>query len=786
ILPFNIEAGKFRRAAVKLKIAKDPLTTLWQHNDNLEKRMMELRNRRRDKLEYYFALNKKLRKTLHSLLPIIKDNYKNQELILRAGSYKDLLKRFVLTPRIHQKLITTRDQFSINTTVHNIVEINEISGKYGNPGMVLGLQVSMSNNPEALISLDRKFNSKREEVLRENKYSILPRVWSIPLFEDTQTVTNIDNYLDRIWDYSKQSRTIDQNSQDRFTEIICEIFVAGSDLSQQVGQTASAELYKESKQRTIEWLAKKGLVEKVRMKLGSGEPMQRQGGYYADFSGKPAFIRSTENMKRFKNHLKESTVKSIEFAVSPLHGLFSGGDLRTLQSNISEKMRHLSVDKRAQMLYHLYNLQKYYQRELERASEPFLETRLQFESRGLKVLERLTIGKDDELFKKFIELSRQNFRDILYGKPEDVVGIHIISYFISRTTPTFRDRPTVRPSRNIGENQGHKILERIAGTIPLSKHGSLLRAIGHNRGQTMILGINQLTSGLFRALNEFSKMEFSQGDGSHLLSDRILPNLPVYEILESLRLYQDREYKYLDKLLDAYPAGNSAFSLLREDNDSMDLFIPLLQKELLRRHGLNVNEFFEDENFIPDLLPTLRPDLAVLLQPDIFNTNIESIIKLISGDIDADWLNEIERLLSIPERVKYWREKIWMLLEKPVKEQVKSFVELAIALNTLSHDIGTPKLSLASSSIKNVKFSTSLSGLLKGRGDDSMRQFLSAAVQYLTRLPEDMVEVPIDIIRALKEVERILKIEKQALDKKEQDLLKFYTLQIARLTGENG
>ncbi len=117
---------------------------------------------------------------------------------------------------------------------------------------------------------------------------------------------------------------------------------------------------------------------------------------------------------------------------------------------------------------------------------------------------------------------------------------------------------------------------------------------------------------------------------------------------------------------------------------------------------------------------------------------------------------------------------------------MKSFVELAIALNTLSHDIGTPKLSLTSSSIKNVKFSTSLSGLLKGKGDDSMRQFLSAAVQYLTRLPEDMVEVPIDIIRALKEVERILKIEKQALDKKEQDLLKFYTLQIARLTGENG
>ena len=49
-----------------------------------------------------------------------------------------------------------------------------------------------------------------------------------------------------------------------------------------------------------------------------------------------------------------------------------------------------------------------------------------------------------------------------------------------------------------------------------------------------------------------------------------------------------------------------------------------------------------------------------------------------------------------------------------------------------------------------------------------------------------MVEVPIDIVRALKEVERILRIEKQALSKKEQELLNFYLLQIAHHVGDNG
>jgi hypothetical protein len=49
-----------------------------------------------------------------------------------------------------------------------------------------------------------------------------------------------------------------------------------------------------------------------------------------------------------------------------------------------------------------------------------------------------------------------------------------------------------------------------------------------------------------------------------------------------------------------------------------------------------------------------------------------------------------------------------------------------------------------------------------------------------------MVEVPVAIVRSLKEVEKIAKIEEQALSPEKQQLLRFYMLQIARLAGENG
>jgi hypothetical protein len=79
-----------------------------------------------------------------------------------------------------------------------------------------------------------------------------------------------------------------------------------------------------------------------------------------------------------------------------------------------------------------------------------------------------------------------------------------------------------------------------------------------------------------------------------------------------------------------------------------------------------------------------------------------------------------------------------------------------------------------------------IADLLRGVGDDSMRQFLTAAVEYLVQAPQEMEGVPIEVLRALQDVEKIVRIEKQALSPKEQRLLRFYTLHMARICGENG
>jgi hypothetical protein len=249
-------------------------------------------------------------------------------------------------------------------------------------------------------------------------------------------------------------------------------------------------------------------------------------------------------------------------------------------------------------------------------------------------------------------------------------------------------------------------------------------------------------------------------------------------------LYHDVDLQYLRAIERAFPAGNSAFLALREDVDAMAKYIPLFQQELLRRHGISVSEFFEGTRFIPDLLPTLRPDLVVLLQPDLFNSRLSRLKELINGQIDQPWLDAVARLLAIPEDIRRWRSRAWALLEHPVFQRVESFVELAVALYSISSRGHTPELPVA---VRGHRLPSRLDSFFRmSRADDEMRQFLAAAMEYLTIASEGLVEVPANIIRAMKEVERIAAIEEQALSPEQQDRLRFYLLQIARLAGENG
>jgi aspartate/methionine/tyrosine aminotransferase len=785
VLPFSVKPGAVRNVGMKLRLARDPLTLLWQHNDRLERKMVDLRQKRRETLEYYFFLNKLLRKQLFALLPEIREHFTTREVLLEASLFRDLLQRMVITPRIDQKMITAQDSFAIDTTVHNIHEINEIAAKYGNPGVILALQVSMSTQAEALITLDRKLRAHREQALRSSPELELPTIQLVPLFEELSAVRSIPAYLTKIWEYALQSRLVDQKTDDRFAEIISEVFIAGSDLSQQVGQAAGASLYKQAKHELMLWLAEHGLIDRIRIKMGSGEPMQRQGGYYAAVSGKRAFSTSAASWRLIKASLPPAASRSAEYATTPLMGLLTGGDLRTLQSTVSEQLRYLPVEEMANVHYHLTESQRKHRSDLIRAAETLVESRLLQKKRGAQELERLTVGTKDPVYESFLSLLTEDFRQVLYGREEDVVGMHIISYFIARTMPQLRDRPTVRPPRSgTGSERGQRILEQIAQIIPMARHGSRLRAIAHNQAQTAVLGYNQLTTGVFRALDRFARLEFKEGDARSLIADRVLPHLPVYEMLQSLRLYHDPDLSFVKRMESAFPGGTSAFLAVREDNDGLFKYVGLIQQELLRRHGVDVSDFFDNGKFVPQLLPTLRPDLAVLLQNNLFNTDIAQLLQGSDGLAEKEWQKNVESLLSVPVEIRLWRLRIWDLLEKPLYQRVQSFVELAIALNSLS---STHVLKSEPGPLRGRKMSSELSHFFKAsNATDDMRQFLGAALEYLGAISEGMMEVPVSIIRSLKEVETIAKIEEQALPPEKQQLLRFYMLQIARLAGENG
>lgn len=784
ILPYSLDTSPWQRVATRLHVRRDPVKVLWQHNDRYEQKMFELRQERRQTLEYYFSLNKQLRKQLYDLIPTIQMNRTAEPLLREVVGYRDILQRVVITPRIQESMITARDPFAVDTTVYNVHEINTISGRYGNPGMVLAMQISLSTQPDTLVSLDRKMHTQLEQARREHSSSDLPSIWLIPLFENSDSVNDIRAYLDQMWDYANQSRHTAQSTQDRFAEIITEVFIAGSDLSQQVSQAKSAFLYQKAKYDVQSWLVEHDTSEPVRLKLGSGEPMQRQGGYYSRVAGVHAFLNSTANQQRFSEYLMAAARKSTAYAVTPLQGVFLGGELRTFQSNLSEQLRFLPVRDLASLLYHVRESQHIHREDLIRAVETAGESRLIAPSRSLQELERLTIGTKEALYEQFLEELTDSFRHILYGEEEDVVGIHIISYFIGRSMPQLRDRPTSRRTGGTGAEQGQRILANIAEIIPLAKQGSLLRAIAHNQAQTALLGINQLTTGLFRALERLAQKTFVEAEQERMIAEHLLPHLPMYEILNTLRLYQDRTGEFLQSVETAFPAGNSAFVALREDYDAMQRYLPLFQQELLRRHGVNVNEFFAGGVFIPELLPTLRPDLAVLLQEDLFNTEIDVLLEHVSGKIADDWLAEVTRLLRVPRQIHYWRSIIWDVFGESIYQRVQSFVELATTLYAYA---SAHTSSVTSPAIHGTKLSPVLAGFFRSaRADDEMRDFLLGAIEYLSAFTEGHREMPVSIIRAMNGVERIAHIEESALPPEKQNLFRHCVLQIARLAGENG
>jgi hypothetical protein len=182
----------------------------------------------------------------------------------------------------------------------------------------------------------------------------------------------------------------------------------------------------------------------------------------------------------------------------------------------------------------------------------------------------------------------------------------------------------------------------------------------------------------------------------------------------------------------------------------------------------------------------LRPELAVLLQPDLFNTDMDFLMSQVGDGGEQAWVESVAELLNRRKQVRIWRKKIWEIIEAPIRTQVESFVALALAIHSLSEGEILSAAPLVAEPAEVQRLGAQVADLLRGAADDPLRHFLVAAVQYLTELPGTQTEVPVDVLRALRDVERIVKIEEQALGSGQQALVRYYVLKIARLCGENG
>ena len=133
--------------------------------------------------------------------------------------------------------------------------------------------------------------------------------------------------------------------------------------------------------------------------------------------------------------------------------------------------------------------------------------------------------------------------------------------------------------------------------------------------------------------------------------------------------------------------------------------------------------------------------------------------------------------------IRQWRRQAWEILWEPVFSRVSSFVELATALYSVARRTPEGELVLPGAAPQKIRGSIPL---LSNAAEDSLQQFLAAALEYLSSLPRSSMEVPAKLIKAMKEVKQTVRIEEPALSSRQQALLRFYLLQIARVAGENG
>ena len=190
-----------------------------------------------------------------------------------------------------------------------------------------------------------------------------------------------------------------------------------------------------------------------------------------------------------------------------------------------------------------------------------------------------------------------------------------------------------------------------------------------------------------------------------------------------LRIYQDGQAEFLKRIETAFPAGNSAFVALREDNDALQRYLPLFQQELLRRHGVNVTDFFAMASSSRNSCRRCAPTWRYCCRKTCSIRDLDLLLEHVSGRIDRrPGRRKWPGCCNCPTRCATGAPIIWEVMGESVYQRVQSFSELATALYSFS---AARPFTAAPAAARAARLSPALSGFFRtARADDEMRNFL--------------------------------------------------------------
>jgi hypothetical protein len=175
----------------------------------------------------------------------------------------------------------------------------------------------------------------------------------------------------------------------------------------------------------------------------------------------------------------------------------------------------------------------------------------------------------------------------------------------------------------------------------------------------------------------------------------------------------------------------------------------------------------------------------VLMQTDFMNRNADRFLESLHHIPSDRWIQTGLIELEKPSHIAYHRDAVWEIVSDSVLEKIRSFNELASALNILAGIF--PDGGIEGHSDNSVgNLFRQVIRMPSAQDDDRLKILLLEAVRMLRHVTARQTEVPVDVLRVIRDVQQIIKMEETALKPAARNLIQAHLLAVARLTGENG